>query len=81
MLGIHISLYDEPDFVDDNHIPFSQYQFAIGIDTGGLELEGDIGQNWYETFPLALASMIVKVVSCECIVVENLQRITATFVT
>jgi len=79
VLGLHISLFDEPGFVDDSGIAFSQYPLVIDVNIGSLTLENNFEQDWYQLFPAILASMLAKRASCECVVVENLQRITATF--
>ncbi len=79
VLGMHISLFDEPGFVDDSGIMFSQYPFVIDVDTASMTLEDDIKQDCSKCFSSLLANTLTKHVHCDCVVVENLQRVVATF--
>ena len=79
MLGVAIEL-GRCDWLKDDVIAFSEYQFEIDIEfRGQARLDFEFKNSWREAMAIALANMLPKQLKCECIAVYDLQRILRTF--
>jgi len=80
MLGVSIELGKCDRLEDDDAIAFSEYQFEIAIEFRGQErLDFEFKDSWREALTVALSNMLPKQLKCECMAVEDLQRILRTF--
>ena len=80
MLGVCITLGECDWLEDDGVIAFSEYQFRIAIEfRGQARLDFEFKDSWREAMTVALSNMLPKQLECECMAVEDLQRILRTF--
>jgi hypothetical protein len=79
LLGFDIAAFEQADFVDDQGIPFSQYSCVVSLAPLWGFVEKRYESEWRVLFAKVLASFISQRLACECIVVENLQVLIATF--
>ena len=78
LIGVTITLYLSVRFEDDGVIEFSKYDYWVGVDYTGA-FDKLYGDEFCLMCCLVIANMIFRKLNCECIVVEDVQKVIETF--
>ena len=77
--GVHFCVYDDHGFENDLNIEYERFAFAID-----MKLQNEMNTNmysddWSSLCSLRIGSILSGQFDCECMVVENMQRIVKLF--
>lgn len=78
-MGVLVDVFDEHDLVDDLGIAFTRYPFEIDVEVVRSAVLGDYASELLRLVPMILGNAVSQKLGCECMVVENHQRVIKTF--
>lgn len=79
LIGLQISLLEAVDFDDDRELNFSEFSCYVDIDYIRNAFEIGYESDWRRMTSIVLGNMISRNLNCECLVVNDMQRLVERF--
>jgi hypothetical protein len=78
VFGVGISLVNNVTFEDDGEIEFSKYNLEVMIEYHG-QFDKELSYDFQRPASIVIANMISRRLRCECIAVENMGTVLASY--
>jgi len=79
LFGLDIALFEATDFEDDRELNLSQFNYLVSIEylRGTFDIEYEF--DWRRMASIVLGNIISKKLSCECLIVHNMESVVERF--
>ena len=78
-VGLEMSVYDQPEFCDDLGLRLSQYEAVISSKRALTGVDPQLQAEWGRVFGLVLGALVSRQLSCECLVLDDMQVVLGKF--